>query len=234
MNSIPDIFKTLSSPGVCGWWCFEALMSVAHWLIIFSPFLRHDFLWEQLSCGWGQSSHTQSRNQPASHNTHITACLPMLPSNGAGSHQAAASLLVVWPGDRCSEEKNGTDLIFLCRIICYLFIIPVYSVCSWSGCSLLLWCEFHGFLRSGCSSQASAWPASLWLLQRWCLAGREACGFFRAESLPAALSSGRRWGMKAEREEDNPVQSHHSQHQPAPTNLNVTHQFPFPEMTNIN
>lgn len=40
--------------------------------------------------------------------------------------------------------------------------------------------------------------------------------------------------MKAEREEDKPVQSHHSQHQPAPTTLDVTHQFPFPEMTNIN
>lgn len=42
--------------------------------------------------------------------------------------------------------------------------------------------------------------------------------------------------MKAEREEDKPVQpapASTSQHQPA-TTVNVAHQFPLPEMTNIN
>lgn len=43
----------------------------------------------------------------------------MLPSNGAGSRQAAASFLVLWPEDRCSEEKNGTDLIFSIELFVY-------------------------------------------------------------------------------------------------------------------
>lgn len=171
MDSIPDIFKTLTSPGVCDWWCFEALMSVAHWLVIFSSFLRHDVLWEQLSCGWGQSSHTQSRNQPASHNTHHSLSANVAKQRCRESPGCSVFFGPV-AGRQMFWEKNGTDLIFYIdlfvyysSLLCVLLIRLFFAIVVWVSWFPEEWLLLAGFCLASFTVAASSlmcsWARSL-------------------------------------------------------------------------